>query len=133
MKLIVIDAKDAVLGRLASFAAKQSLLGYNIVIVNCDDAIITGRPSSVIGEYKFSFTKGGANLQGPYFPRHPERIVKRTIRGMLAHRQGRGSDALKRIMCYNGTPEEFKESKKILAGKEKRSKTIKLRELTREL
>ena len=130
---IVIDGKNALLGRLASFAAKQSLLGKEISIVNCNEVVVSGKPKSIIGEYKAMRNKGGSSLKGPFFPRLPERIVKRTIRGMLSHRQVRGRDALKRIRCYNETPVEFEKSKMIKSGKEKNIKKIKLRDLSKEI
>jgi len=130
---IVIDGRNALLGRLASFAAKQSLLGKEISIVNCNEVVVSGKPKSIIGEYKEMRDKGGSSLKGPFFPRLPERIVKRTIRGMLSHRQGRGRDALKRIKCYNETPVEFEKSKMVKSGKEKNIKKIKLRDLSREI
>lgn len=46
-KMKVIDGTDAVLGRLASFAAKQALLGEEIVIVNCEKVIITGNRANI--------------------------------------------------------------------------------------
>ena len=130
---IVIDGRNALLGRLASFAAKQSLLGKEISIVNCNEVVVSGKPKSIIGEYKEMRDKGGSSLKGPFFPRLPERIVKRTIRGMLSHRQGRGRDALKRIKCYNETPVEFEKSKMVKSGKEKNIKKIKLGDLSREI
>ena len=130
---IVIDGKNALLGRLASFAAKQSLLGKEISIVNCNEVVVSGKPKSIIGEYRDMRNKGGSSLKCPFFPRLPERIVKRTIRGMLSHRQVRGRDALKRIRCYNETPVEFEKSKMIKSGKEKNIKKIKLRDLSKEI
>ena len=81
---IVVDATNAVLGRLASFAAKQALLNKKIVIVNCADAIVTGGKRMVINEYKDIRQKGGASLMGPYFPKSPERILKRTISSFVS-------------------------------------------------
>ena len=130
---IVVDGKNALLGRLASYVAKQSLLGKEISIVNCNEIVVSGKPKSVIGEYKEMRNKGGSSLKGPFFPKLPERIVKRTIRGMLSHRQGRGRNALKRIKCYNETPVEFENSKMIKSGKEKDIKKIKLKDLGKEI
>jgi len=130
---IVIDGKNALLGRLASFAAKQSLLGKEISIVNCNEVVVSGKPKSIIGEYREMRNKGGSSLKGPFFPRLPERVVKRTIRGMLSHRQVRGRDALKRIKCYNETPVEFEKSKMVKSGKEKNLKKIKLKDLSKEI
>ncbi len=130
---IIIDGENAVLGRLASFVAKQALLGKEVVVVNCKEVVVTGRPRSIIKEYKEAREKGGSSLHGPFFPRFPERIVKRTIRGMLAHKQLRGKTALKRVRCHNEIPAEFENSKKFVAGKEKKIKTIKLKELSKEI
>lgn len=133
MNKIVIDGSQALLGRLASYAAKQSLLGKQVVIVNCEHTLISGGRRSIIKEYQVVRARGGAALNGPLFPRAPERIVKRTIRGMLPYQQARGLEAFKRIMCYVGVPDEYKDSKKIKSGKEKPLKTITLQELAREL
>ena len=131
--LIVIDAKNAVLGRLASYAVKQALLGKTIAIVNCSETLITGKKRSIIEEYQETKARGGSALKGPFFPKSPERILKRTIRGMISYKKARGLDAFKRIKCYNKVPREFEEAKKILAGKEKKTKTIKLSELSKEI
>lgn len=133
MKQIIIDASNATLGRLASFTAKQSLLGKSVIIVNCNNAVLSGNRANIINEYNQARQRGSSSLGGPFFPKHPSRILKRTIRGMLAYKQGRGLDAFKRIKCYDTTPEEFIASKKILAGKEKRIPTITLQELSREI
>lgn len=125
----VIDGKNATLGRLSSYAAKQSLLGKKIVIINANEVVIVGDKKNISAKYKDMIQKGGHSLKGPKIIRTPERILKRTIRGMLSHKQTRGSGALDRIRCYNQVPEKYKESKKIVAGKEKRGKFITLKEL----
>lgn len=132
-KIIIIDATNATLGRLASFAAKQALLGKHIVIVNCKHAIVTGVKRTTINKYLEKRQRGGSSMRGPYFPKNPERIVKRTVKGMLSYTQQRGMDAWKRVMCYNEVPKEYENEKKILAGKEKRTTTINLAELGREI
>lgn len=133
MNEIVIDGSQALLGRLASYAAKQALLGHTVAIVNCKEVVISGNARSIIKSYQIRRARGGSAQKGPYFPKVAERIVKRTIRGMLPYTQGRGLDAFKRIRCYNETPLEYKEVKKIRAGKEKKIKTMPLQELVREL
>ncbi len=133
MNMVVIDGTNALLGRLASYAAKQTLRGHEVAIVNCSQVVVSGNPRSVIKEYMVSRQRGGHSLNGPFFPKSPERIVKRTIRGMLPHLQERGKTALGRVKCYNTIPEELKEAKKVQAGREKNIKTISLQELSREL
>ena len=130
---IIIDATDAPLGRVASLAAKQALLGKDIIITNCNSVIISGDKYAIIQKYKDSRARGGTSLRGPNFPRNPERIVKRAIRGMLQYKQGRGRTALKKVMCYNEIPHEYKDSKKITMPKEFKIKTITLKELSERI
>ncbi len=129
----VIDASGAVLGRIASYAAKQALLGKNVVIVNCDSIKLTGRTRMVVGEYNTARRRGGTSLNGPHFPKYTERIVKRTIRGMLSYTQQRGLDALKRVMCYSDVPAEYASVKKVSMVRESKAKTITLKELSKEI
>ena len=126
---IVIDATGSILGRIASYAAKQSLLGKEVVIVNCEQALLTGRKKNVIGEYQLARKRGGASLKGPFFPKSPERVMKRTIRGMLSYTQQRGLDAFKRVMCYNNVPKEYENANKITLVREIKTRTMTLAEL----
>lgn len=128
---IIIDASNGILGRIASFAAKKSLLGKEIVIVNCDNALLTGGRGMIIEEYGIARRRGGKSLNGPFFPKHSERIMKRTIRGMLSHGQQRGLDALKRVMCYPNVPKEYESSSKITVVKNIRSKTTLLSDVSK--
>ena len=130
---LIIDGKNAILGRLASYSAKQALLGKEVIILNCENVVVSGRARMIIDEYNDIRKKGGASLRGPFFPKHSEKIVKRTIRGMLSYKQGRGRDALKRIICYKDAPEAYKNAKKVIAGKEKNVKTTTLKELEGEI
>lgn len=103
---MIIDATDLILGRLSAFVAKKALMGETISIINAEKAVITGQPKRILADYKQTRNRG-APLIGPYFPRTPERIVKRTIRGMIPYKKARGREALARVKCYSGVPEEF--------------------------
>ena len=130
MKQIIIDAENAVFGRLCSYAAKKALEGNDVVVVNSDKAIITGNRQNVIEKYDTLRKKGGHSLKGPRHINKADMIMKRAIRGMLPdHRWGQGRMALRKVMCYNGIPAEFsgKEIKKINA--ENKVKFITLKEL----
>ncbi len=114
----IIDGKDAVLGRLASFVAKDLLKGEEIAIINCGQIIITGNKKKIKEDFEEKRSKVGSGQKGPKVSRLSEKMVKRAIRGMLPnHRKGRGKEALKRVMCYVGVPKEYEKSKKILAGR----------------
>lgn len=131
---IIIDAAAAPLGRIASFAAKQALRGASVIIVNCSQAIITGNRRTTIEEYKTAASRGGAILKGPFLPKkNTERIMKRTIRGMLPYKQERGRTALKRILCYAKVPAEYEKSQKISLTRPIRNQTITLAEIAEEL
>jgi len=130
-EIIVVDGTHATMGRLASFAAKQALQGKEVAIVNANEVVIVGRKEDIVSKFQIMIVKGGASLKGPRIIRTPERILKRTIRGMLPHKQQRGKTALGRIKCYNEVPAEFADKKKIRAGKEKRGKFLSLKEVAK--
>lgn len=101
--MIVIDAKNLILGRLSTYAVKQALQGETVHIVNANRAVITGDKKIILESYRRKKTLGGP-LIGPFHLRMPDRIVKRCIRGMLDHKAPRGKDALARIKCHIGVP-----------------------------
>lgn len=107
--LTVIDADGAVLGRLASHAAKRALDGETIRVVNAERALITGSEDAVLEKYRDK-REVGSQRKGPYYPRMPDRIFKRTVRGMLPYQQPRGREALRRVRAYIGVPEEFEDA-----------------------
>jgi len=126
----IIDGKDAIMGRLASYAAKEALKGEDIVIVNTEQVVITGSRENIKREFEETRTKVGSGQGGPKISRNPEKILKRAIRGMLPdHRKGRGKIALSKIKCYVGIPKEFQGQKKIAGGKEVGSKFITIGDL----
>jgi len=106
----VINGDGLILGRLASIAARRALAGEEIAIVNAEKVIISGSRARVLGNYYHKRERGSTDW-GPYFPRRPDHIVKRTIRGMLPYKRPRGVDAFKRIKCYVGVPAEFANAK----------------------
>lgn len=103
---MIIDAKDLIVGRIATVVAKKALLGEQITIINCEKAVITGTKLSLYGKF-IRKRSMGTHAKGPFFPRSEDRIVKRIIRGMLPYKQSKGKIAFQRIMCYKGTPAEF--------------------------
>lgn len=130
---IIVDVSGAILGRVCSFIAKQALLGKKVIVVNCDEARVSGQRRMIINEYHIARVRGGTSLNGPHFPKHPERLVKRTVRGMLSYTQQRGLDALKRVICYTNTPAEYADAKKITMKANTKSKTIPLKDLAGEI
>ena len=107
---MIIDATDLLLGRMASFAAKKSLLGENVDIVNCENAVISGNRRRILADYKQKRSRG-IPAKGPFISRLPDRLVRRAIKGMLPYKKPRGRKAFTRIMCYMGVPDKFKDKK----------------------
>lgn len=107
---MIIDATNLILGRLATFAAKKALLGEKVDIINCEKAVITGDPETTYAKFKQRRDRG-IPLKGPYYPRMPDRMVRRVVRGMLPYKKSKGSDAFKKVMCYIGVPEKLKDKK----------------------
>lgn len=108
--MIVIDATDLILGRLATYAAKQALLGEEVIIINAQKAIISGKRSMVLAKVRQDMDRG-TPAKGPFIPKKADRYVRRVIRGMLPYKQPKGAEAFKRVMCYIDVPEELKDKK----------------------
>ena len=128
----VIDGKGAIMGRLASYVAKEALKGEEIVIVNCEQVLITGSRQNIRENFEKKKGRVGSGQKGPKVSRRPDMIVKRAIRGMLPNfRKGRGKIIYGKIRCYVGVPKEFIESKKIIGGKKVEAKSIQVQEMSR--
>ena len=102
---IVIDGKGAILGRLSSFAAKQSLLGKKVIIINSNKVVITGKKKIILERYIKKIHAGKGSQKGPYWSRTSNMMLRRIIRGMLPWKTARGREAFKRIICYKQSPE----------------------------
>ncbi len=104
----IIDVTDLIAGRAAAKIAKMALLGEEVAVVNCSKAIISGKRGSVLSAYA-GHSQLGTHTTGPYHYRNSHQIMKRMIRGMLPYKQEKGLTAFKRVKCYSGLPEEFKD------------------------
>ena len=107
---IIIDANGLILGRMASNVAKRLLQGETVIILNAEKAAISGKKQSIVTNAK-TFLEVGHPRKGPNHPRRPDRIVTRTIRGMLPYRKPRGRQAFKRLRVYLGIPMELEDKK----------------------
>ena len=102
----IIDADGLILGRMASIVAKSLLNGNRVIILNAEKAIISGKKKSKVLEAK-EFLKVGSPKKGPFHYRRPDRILKKTVKGMLPHRQPKGKSAYKRLRVFLGIPREY--------------------------
>mmetsp|Transcript_34702 Transcript_34702/g.83855 ORF Transcript_34702/g.83855 Transcript_34702/m.83855 type:complete len:202 (-) Transcript_34702:743-1348(-) len=112
----VIDGRDHLLGRLASIVAKELLAGQKVVIVRCDEMVVSG--SQVRNRVKYAqFRRKHMNTnprKGPFHFKSPAMMVWRTIRGMVHQKTARGQLALKRLSTFDGIPSPYDKEKRVV-------------------
>ena len=101
---VVVDARDCILGRVASQVAQRALDGERVAVVNAENAVITGSEDDVMKTYEKRAELGSDS--GPYYPRRPDMIFKRAIRGMLPYKEDRGRTAFENVRVYVGNPHD---------------------------
>jgi len=98
----VVDARDCILGRVASQVAERAIDGERIAVVNAERAVVTGSQENVVGTFQERRRVGSD--RGPAYPKRPDGIFKRSIRGMVPHKRDRGREALGNVRVYVGNP-----------------------------
>jgi len=106
----LVNAEGLILGRMASKVAKKLLNGEEVIILNAEKTVISGKKKSKVAEAK-EFLEVGAPNRGPFHYRRPDTIMHKTVRGMLPYNSPRGKNALARLRVFMGIPEEFKNLK----------------------
>ncbi|MDS0299192.1 50S ribosomal protein L13 [Halogeometricum sp. S1BR25-6] len=99
---VVVDARNCIMGRVASEVAQKALAGEKVAIVNAEDTVITGSEDDVMSVYRKRVEVGSD--QGPYYPKRPDRIFKRAVRGMVPYKTDEGREALSNVRVYVGNP-----------------------------
>ncbi|HUT17016.1 MAG TPA: 50S ribosomal protein L13 [Acidobacteriota bacterium] len=105
--ITLVNADGLILGRMASKVAKRLLNGEKVIIVNAEKAVLSGKKKSKVAEAK-EFLEVGAPKQGPFHYRRPDRILRKTVRGMLPFKQPKGKMAYKKLKVFMGVPEDLK-------------------------
>ena len=116
-KWIVIDAQDAVVGRLATLVAMRLRgkhlptytphvdCGDNVIIINAQHAVLTGRKREQKTYYKHTGYVGHVKERTArqiFEGRFPERVVEKAIERMIP-RGPLGRDQMRALHLYNGT------------------------------
>ncbi|MFD1645370.1 50S ribosomal protein L13 [Haloarchaeobius litoreus] len=109
---VIVDASDCILGRVASLVAERALDGETIAVVNAEEAIITGSEDDIMSTYRKRVEVGSDS--GPYYPKRPDRIFKRSIRGMMPYKTTAGREAFEGVRVYLGNP--YDEDGEVLDG-----------------
>lgn len=113
---MIIDGKDSPLGRVATVAAKSATKGEQVVIINAESIVIIGNKRSILEKY-LQRREVGTTSKGPFFPRTVNGIVRRAVRGMVKRQIPKGREAFRRVMVFEGVPEEYSGKEAISVGK----------------
>jgi len=124
----VVDAKDVVLGRLASVVAmvlrgkhKPSFTphvdcGDNVIVINADKIKLTGKKMTDRQYVSHSGYPGGQRTQTPedLLSKKPEAVVERAIKGMLP-KSRLGSEMFRNLFVYaaDNHPHEAQQPKEL--------------------
>ena len=123
---MIVDGEGLVLGRLASKVSKKLLSGERVTVLNAEKIIISGNRDWAYAKYKQRVDRASISnprRMGPKYPRRPDDIFRRTVRGMLPYKQHKGREALKGLRVHVGIPLEF-EKEEISDIKEAKPKNI---------
>lgn len=107
---MIIDGEGHVLGRLASVVSKNLLNGEEVVILNAEKIMITGSKDWAYAKYKQRVDRASISNPrdlGPKYPRRPDDIFRRTVRGMLPFKKAKGRNAYKGLKAFIGVPVEY--------------------------
>ncbi|KAI0233954.1 60S ribosomal protein L16A [Massospora cicadina] len=99
-KVIVIDGKGHLLGRLASIVAKQALSGQRVVVVRCEEINISGSLFRNKEDLFISVLHLACSIV--------------SLNGMVPHKITRGALALDRIKLFEGIPPPYDKMKRMV-------------------
>ena len=129
---MIVDAHNAVLGRLASKIARELLRGQEIVVINIEKSVVSGKPDVIVDRFLEKLHRGSAH-KGPFYPKYPDRMFIRIVRGMIPYKHQRGKEALKRLKVFIGNPENLQGEKVTKTSDNLKAKYLSLHQLTKEL
>lgn len=107
---MIIDGQGHILGRLASVISKKLLEGEEIVVLNAEEIMLTGNKDWAYAKYKQRVDRKSISNPrdlGPKYPKRPDDIFRRTVRGMLPFKKSKGKTAFKGLKAFVGVPKEY--------------------------
>ncbi len=129
MVTYIIDGNGLVLGRVASYVSKHLMSAIrkgedvSYYIINAEKMVISGDRQRILEKYiKRRSLKNKANPEySPKWPKRPDYLVKRVIKGMLPIDKPSGRKAWKKVKAFIGEekvagekvefPDSFKKDK----------------------
>ena len=111
-KPTVVNAEGLIVGRMCSKVAKRLLNGEEVIILNAEKAVFSGKKKSKVLEAHI-FLEVGAPVRGPFHYRRPDRFLRKTVRGMVPYKQPKGKAAYGRLKVFMGVPLDLKNQQMI--------------------
>jgi large subunit ribosomal protein L13Ae len=115
-KVIIIDGRGHLLGRLASVVAKELLNGQKVVVVRCEELEMSNSIYANKIKFKHFVAKRTATnpKRGPFHETGPAMLFKRAVRGMIPRKTVRGANALHRLKAMEGIPTPYDKLKRLV-------------------
>jgi len=114
-KCLIIDARDHIMGRLASTVAKHLMMGTRIIVLRCERIVMSGH--LIRNKLKMKYfrnKKMNTNpRRGPFQYLAPSRMFYRVVRGMIPHKKPKGKRMLALFNCYDGCPPRYQHIRKV--------------------
>jgi ribosomal protein uL13 len=110
---MIINGEGHVLGRLASVISKNLLEGEEVIVLNAEKIMLTGSKEWAYAKYKQRVDRASISNPrdlGPKYPRRPDDIFRRTVRGMLPYKKSKGREAYKGLKAFVGVPDEYQDA-----------------------
>ncbi len=109
METKIYNGDKHILGRLSTVIAKELLNGERVVLYNAEKLFITGNRKNILDKYiKRRSKKSHQNPEhSPKWPRRPDLLVRRIIRGMLPYKKARGKKCFKKLRVCMGEPDKI--------------------------
>ena len=105
----IIDGKGQILGKLCTQIAKELLKGTKIDLLNAEKIVITGNKTDIVEKFRTRYNlRAKANpLKGPRYSRMPDKIVRRSVKGMLPNMNTTEREAIRRLHVHISVPKEL--------------------------
>merc|ERR1719204_59891 len=102
-----------IFGRLASVVAKSLLQGDHIVVLRCEEIVLSGSffRQKLRWRRKLRKRMNTNPRRGPFHFRSPSQSFFRCVRGMVRHKTKRGEIALSHLKVFEGVPAEYQKKK----------------------
>lgn len=135
---LVLDANNAIAGRLAAYTAKRLVEGYEVIIVNSENAVFSGNLKKIVEKYtaKRNIQQKSDPDKSQKLPRRPDLFLRKVIYGMTPkNRVSTRKACMHNLRCYMGVPKDVKAKpiKAVKTGDKLRLKPVTIKQICLKL